>query len=139
MSIFFPELLGNGKAVVQLGFNDVVGVRLAATLLLLRWFITWGSLRAGAQGGLLTPSLANGALLAIVLGNCWGLLWPGVPQEAYVAIGATAFLAAAQKMPLTAIVLIFEFTGIHYDFMIPLLFAVAGSISICYLCRKKFG
>ena len=139
LAIYFPELLGNGKAVVQIGFSSAIGVDIAAILLLLRWIITWSSLRVGAQGGVLTPSLANGALLAVIMGDFWGLIWPGVSQEAYIVIGATAFLAAAQKMPLTAIVLIFEFTGIHFDLMLPLLFAVVGSISVCSLCRQKFG
>ncbi len=138
LSIYFPELLGNGKAVVQIGFNNTIDTRLALVLLLLRIFITWGSLRAGAQGGLLTPSLANGALMAIILGNLFSLVWPGVSQTAYVVVGATAFLAAAQTMPLTAIVLIFEFTGVQYDFMIPLAIAVVGASGVCSLCRNKF-
>ena len=42
----------------------------------------------------LTPGLANGALLAIILGGAWSLVWPGVPLGAFAIIGAAAFLAA---------------------------------------------
>ncbi len=139
LAIYFPSLLGNGKSPAQIEFNEEIGLGLTTILLLLRTLITWSSLRAGAQGGLLTPSLANGALLATLLGGLWSLLWPGAALGAYALIGATAFLAAAQKMPITAIILIFEFTRINIGFLVPIMFAVTGSVSIFYLCSTKFG
>ena len=63
------------------------------------------ALAAGAKGGLLTPSLTIGALLATILGGLWSAVWPAAPLAAFALIGATAFLAAARSMPLTAIVL----------------------------------
>jgi len=69
LSIYFPQLLGNGKGPAGLSFNSELTIGLAAVLLILKVAITAGSLRAGAEGGLLTPGLANGALLAIVLTN----------------------------------------------------------------------
>lgn len=128
LAIYFPVLLGNGKSPVQMEFSSDVGIGLSALLLLLRCLITWSSLRCGAQGGLLTPSLANGALLAAVLGGLWDKIWPTTSFEGYIVIGAAAFLAAAQKMPLTAIVLIFEFTHIRLDFLVPIMLSVAGSV-----------
>ncbi len=53
----------------------------------------------------------------------------------FAIIGGAAFLAASMKMPLTAIVLTVEFTGIGQKFLIPLSLAVAGSVSIFHLCR----
>lgn len=132
LAIYFPALLGNGKSLAQLEFSSLVGIGVSAALLLLRFIIVWTSLRSGAQGGLLTPSLANGALLAVVLGGLWSMLWPGPSLNAYAIIGAAAFLASAQKMPVTAIVLIFELTHINASFMIPILFAVSGSVAMYY-------
>ena len=137
LAIYFPSLLGNGKSPAQLEFHDAASIGLTAILLILRTLITWSSLRAGAQGGLLTPSLANGALLAVVLGGLWNLIWPGSLLGAYAIIGAAAFLAAAQKMPLTAIILLFEFTRINFNFLIPILFAVTGSVSMFSFCTNK--
>lgn len=138
MAVYFPALLGNGKSPVQLEFDNSAGIALSAILLLLRMLICWSSLKVGAQGGLLTPSLANGALLAVILGGLWSFFWPGLPWDAFAVIGATAFLAAAQKMPLTAIVLIFEFTGINRDFLVPLVLAVGGSAGMSAWCRRTF-
>ena len=84
----------------------------------------------------MTPSLANGALLAVVLGGLWNLLWPGTSLSAFAIIGAVAFLAAAQKMPITAIVLIFELTRIKFNFLIPIMFAVSGSVAMSKWCTN---
>jgi H+/Cl- antiporter ClcA len=107
-------------------------------LLVLKVAITAGSLRAGAEGGLLTPGIANGALLAIVLGGVWNLIWPGTSSGAFAVVGAAAFLAASMQMPLTAVVLIVEFTRVNHDFLIPILFAVAGSVSTFKLLAKAW-
>lgn len=125
----FPQILGNGKTPAQLGFSNELTIGLAATLLVIKVAITTSSLRAGAQGGLLTPGMSNGALLAIVLGGVWTLIWPGTPMGAFAIVGATAFLASSMKMPVTALVLMVEFTRVDHDFIVPMLCAVAGSIA----------
>jgi len=138
LAMYFPQLLGNGKGPAQLGFDSNLTIGLAGMLLVLKVLITAGSLRAGAEGGLLTPGLSNGALLAIVLGGVWSLFWPGPALGAFALIGAAAFLAASMKMPLTAIVLIAEFTHVDHDFLIPILLAVAGSVCTLRLCEQWF-
>lgn len=123
-----PILPGNGKGPAQVGFDGSINLELAAILLVLRVLITWTSLRAGAAGGLLTPGLCNGALLAILLGGAWSALWPGTSLGAFAVIGAAAFLASSMRVPLTALALIFEFTRPSQEFLIPMLIAVAGSV-----------
>ena len=133
LAIPFPQLLGNGKGLAQVGFDNEVGLTLAATLLLLRVVVLVASLRAGAEGGLLTPGLSIGALLGIILGSCWNHIWPTQSLAGFAIIGGAAFLASSMKMPLTAIVLTVELTGIGHEFLVPLSLAVAGSISISRL------
>ena len=135
LAIPFPQLLGNGKGLAQAGFDNEVGLALAATLLLLRVVVLVVSLRAGAAGGLLTPGLSIGALLGIILGSFWNHIWPTQSLAGFAIIGGAAFLASSMKMPLTAIVLTVEFTGIGQEFLVPLSLAVAGSISISRLSR----
>jgi H+/Cl- antiporter ClcA len=136
-SIPFPQLLGNGRSLTQLSFESDLGLVLAATMLLLRLAITIGALRAGAEGGLLTPALTIGALLATVLGGLWNFAGPVVPLAAFAVVGGAAFLASSMKMPLTAIALLVEFTRVGHDFLIPMSFAVAGSISVYSLCSLR--
>jgi H+/Cl- antiporter ClcA len=136
LAMHFPQLLGNGKGPAGLAFDGNLTISLAAMLLVLKVVITVSSLRAGAEGGLLTPGLANGALLAIVLGGAWSLVWPGASLGAFAVIGATAFLAASMQMPVTAVVLMFEFTRVGHDFLIPVLFAVGGALLAFQACVK---
>ncbi|MGC1332227.1 chloride channel protein [Pseudomonas sp.] len=136
MAIFLPQVLGNGKGPAQLGFDDQLTIGLAVLLLLAKVAVTSSSLRAGAEGGLLTPALACGALLAVVLGGGWNLLWPGVPLGAFAIVGAAAFLSSSMSMPLTAIVLVVEFTRIDHDFLVPIILAVVGSVCVTRLCAR---
>ncbi|MBY4865264.1 chloride channel protein [Burkholderia sp. Bp9017] len=132
----FPQLLGNGKGPASLGFDGSLTIGLAAALLVLKVLIEAGSLRAGAEGGLLTPGLANGALLGVVLGGLWSLVWPGASIGGCALIGATAFLAASMQMPITAVVLLLEFTHANHDSLVPMLLAVAGSL-VAYRFAQK--
>ena len=136
LAIRFPQLLGNGKGVAQAGFESDLGLALAATLLLLRFFVIVGALRAGAAGGLLTPGLSIGGLLGIILGSAWNYAWPAGPLGAFAVVGSAAFLASSMKMPLTAIVLLLEFTRVSDSFLVPISLAVAGSASTFYLCNQ---
>ncbi|CAB3752931.1 chloride channel protein [Paraburkholderia solisilvae] len=143
LAIDFPQLLGNGKSAAQLGFDSHLSVGLAATLLALKVVVTASSLRVGAYGGVLTPSLAIGALAGIVLGGVCSLLGLSLPTSAFALIGATAFLASSMSMPITAVVLIAEFTHIGYGMLVPIVLAVAGAFAANRLCtlfaRKQAG
>jgi H+/Cl- antiporter ClcA len=138
LSIPFPQLLGNGKGPTQLGFDNDLSAGLAATLFLFKLVVTAGCLRAGADGGLLTPGLTLGGLLAIVIGGFWSLAWPDVPSGAFAVVGAAAFLAASMKMPLTAIALIIEFTRVDHDFLFPIFFGVVGSVATFQFCAQLY-
>jgi H+/Cl- antiporter ClcA len=73
----------------------------------------------------------------VVLGGVWNHFWPvATPAGAFAVIGAAAFLAASMKMPVTATVLVFEFTGVNQEFLIPILAAVAGSVAAFSFCAR---
>jgi H+/Cl- antiporter ClcA len=138
LAMYLPELLGNGKSVAQQGFNNQLVIASAALLLVLKIVIEITSLRAGAEGGLLTPGLSNGALLAVVLGGLWSMWLPGTSVGAYALIGAAAFLASSMAMPLTAIVLMMELTRFEYHLLVPVILAVAGaSMTQRYLQSRR--
>ncbi|MBB6242544.1 chloride channel protein [Rhodanobacter sp. MP1X3] len=138
VAIPYPQLLGNGNGPIQLGFNDAVSIPLAVTLLLLKLLAITGSLRAGAEGGQLTPGMTIGAMLAIITGGLWNAVCPVVPLGTFAIVGAAAFLAASMRMPITAIVLAVEFTHVDHDYLVPVLFAVAGSTTALRMCIRHF-
>jgi len=132
----FPQLPGNGKGPSQLGFDGDLSVSLAASLLVLKLLAIAGSLRAGAAGGVLTPSLTMGALLATVLCPVLTLVFPGISPAGFAIVGAAAFLATSMNMPLTAILLTLEFTRVSHDFYLPIFLAVAGSMTAPLACNS---
>jgi H+/Cl- antiporter ClcA len=129
-AIWYPELLGNGRGPMQLALDSSIPVTLAIALLVLKLAATTAVLRAGAEGGLLTPGLTIGALMATLLGAFWNGLGAGVSPGSFALIGATAFIASSLAMPVTAIALALEFTRVDHDFLIPILCAVAGSVAV---------
>jgi H+/Cl- antiporter ClcA len=137
LAIPFPQLLGNGKGIVQMGFDSQTGLLLAAILFMLKLFVTFGALRAGAEGGLLTPGLALGTMLGIVLGGFCHFASPSEPLGAFAIVGGAAFIASSMKMPITAIVLMIELTRVSPDFVVPLSLAVTGSIAVFLHLRKR--
>jgi CIC family chloride channel protein len=124
VSIAYPQILGNGKNIVQLSLTARLGVGLLAVLLVLKPLATAACLGSGAPGGLFTPTLAYGVLLGGLLGEAWTQLWPGTPLGAYAIIGGAAVLGAAMQGPLAAVVLLLELTHRADSLMVPILLAV---------------
>ncbi len=126
-SIWFPQLLGNGKDVSQLAFTNQVAPGLLLALLFLKPAASILCMRSGAPGGLFTPSLTVGALLGGVLGYGWSWIWPGVPPGLFALMGAAAVLAATTQGPISTVVLIMELTGRDRSFILPMLLAVGAA------------
>lgn len=130
LSIRFPEVLGNGKNVVQETFGSRLGVGLMAWLLILRPLATALCLKSGAPGGLFTPTMTFGALLGGLLGEAWSLLSPGTAKDSYAIVGAGAMLAAASQGPVSSVVFMLELTDHTNALIVPLMLAVVGASAI---------
>jgi H+/Cl- antiporter ClcA len=130
LSVVYPQLLGNGKNVVQLAVTGGLGLGLLAILTALKPLATAACLGSGAPGGLFTPTLAFGALFGGLLGHVWSLLWPGSAEGAYAIIGGGAVLAASMQAPITATVMMIELAYHSQTLMVPLLLAVTGATVI---------
>jgi CIC family chloride channel protein len=124
LSIPYPQLLGNGRDIVEITIAGRVSLGLVAVLFVLKPLVTSGCLATGSPGGLFTPTLAVGVLLAGLAGGIWSHLWGGAAAGSYAVIGGGAFLAAAMQGPLAGAVLMLELTR-HFDaLMVPMLVAV---------------
>ncbi|GAA4848529.1 chloride channel protein [Actinomycetospora corticicola] len=132
-----PELLGNGKGPTQIVLDGDGPVLVLAALVLLKPLATVASLRAGASGGLFTPTLATGALLGALLGHGWVLLWPGSPVGAFALIGAAAFVAAALQAPLAAVVLVLELTRVGTGLLVPVTLAAVLGVLVARLVEPR--
>lgn len=104
-----PDLLGNGKALAQLAFDSSFTAPAALALAVLKPAATAMCLRAGAIGGILTPSFATGATLGLAFG---GFTHSSADvRVALVLAGAAAVTCASQHAPITAILFACELTA----------------------------
>lgn len=133
LSMRYPQLLGNGRGIVQLSLIGNLGLGLLVVLLVLKPFVTTCCLASGAPGGLFMPTFALGVLLAGAAGHIWGHIWPASVPGTYELIGGGAFLAAAMQGPLAGIVLVVELTGHLNSLVVPTLLAV---VEATVLSRK---
>lgn len=124
VSIWFPQILGNGKDISQMLFANQIVPWLVLALLVLKPAATALCIRGGVPGGLFTPSLTAGALLGAALGHGWSWLWPGVSPGLFALLGAGAVVAATTQGPISAVVLMMELTGRDRSFILPLLLIV---------------
>jgi CIC family chloride channel protein len=127
LAIRYPQLLGNGKDIAQLGFTGALSLPLLLALVFLKPIATATCLGSGAPGGLFTPSISFGALLGGLLGQAWSFFWPGAMPGSYAMIGAAAVLAASMQAPIAALVLLLELTHHITTLLVPILFSVVGS------------
>lgn len=127
VSVRFPEILGNGKNVVQEAFGSQLGTGLLCWLLVLRPLATAMCLKSGVPGGLFTPTMTFGALLGGLLGEGWSHVVPSIAKDSYAIVGAGAMLASASQGPLSSVVFMLELTNHTDALIVPLLIAVAGA------------
>jgi CIC family chloride channel protein len=130
VALRYPTLLGNGRGIAAPLFLGFGTVGVIAVLAVLKPLVTAMCLGSGAAGGLLTPTLASGALLGALLGLGWTQLWHGAPMGAYALVGAAAMLGAGLQAPLAGLVLILELTGTSVSLIVPMLAATVVSTSV---------
>jgi chloride channel protein, CIC family len=124
LSLQYPQLLGNGRGIIQLTFDAKLSLGLLAILFLLKPLVTAACIASGAPGGLFTPTFTVGVLLAGFCGTVWAHIWPGGAEPAYALIGGGAFLAAAMQGPIAGVVLVLELTQHFNSLIVPTLIAV---------------
>ena len=127
-SLVVPQLLGNGKDVVQLAFTGEAVPLALLLVVLLKPLATAACLGSGAPGGLFTPTIAFGAALGGLAGAGWALVWPSAPAGAFALVGAAAVLAATTKGPASAVVLMLELTRTLDAMIVPVLLGVGGAM-----------
>lgn len=135
LSLYSPEILGNGKAGLLLLLHHDVSLSYTAFLLLSKAAAVYAVFASGAKGGKIAPSMmlggASGLLLAS-LSNQLGYL--SVPLPLAIVIGATLFLGIINQIPLTAPFFLIEITGQPLISLVPLAIVVLTS----YLSQQLF-
>ena len=108
-SHWWPELPGNGKSILTVGLDSGLTLASAAAILALKPLLTALFLRAGAVGGMLTPSLATGAaagsVIVLAINSAAGT---HISVPALSLAGAAGVLAVTQRAPIWAALFVWE-------------------------------
>lgn len=141
VAIVFPQIMGNGRGLAQLAMNtSTVSESVIITLLLgfaAKIVITLFVMKCGGYGGVLTPSIAAGAVIGALLGMAYLAIVPGVTIAQAAVLGAAAFLAASQQAPLMALFMLFEVCHLNFSALLPLALGVGLSIAISKWLQTK--
>jgi CIC family chloride channel protein len=142
LGVFVPYVLGGGTDVIhltlagKLDLSERLPVLLLLALPLAKLLATALTTGGGGSGGLFTPSLFFGALVGGAYGYLVHSLWPDATSTygAYAAVGMAAVAAGTSHAPISAILILFEFTG-NYDLILPLM---VSAILSSALARKLY-
>ena len=158
VSLWLPEILGNGRLLTQHTFNVSLdaaagGLTAAAAVYVLALAVAKAavvvlSLRFGSYGGTLTPGLALGAAAAFCVAAL--VLWAfpgldGVPGGTSMVLyaaaltGTAAFLGVSMNAPLSALTLLIGFTGQGASAWLPMAVAVGTAVLTRWAWTRAFG
>lgn len=154
VSLWLPEILGNGRLLTQHTFNAAAGGLSAVAawyvvaLCVAKAAVVLLSLRFGSYGGTLTPGLALGAAVAFCVAAL--VLWAfpglgGVPGGASMVLyaaaltGTAAFLGISMNAPLSALTLLIGFTGQGASAWLPMAVAVGTAVLTRWAWTRVFG
>lgn len=127
-SLWAPELPGNGESILTVSLASDLTLASALALVVLKPLLTAVYLRAGAVGGMLTPSLATGAAMgsAVALAlNTWTPLAVSIPVMSLTC--AAGVLAITQRAPIWAAVFVWELARPPWWVLAPFLLAALGA------------
>ncbi len=118
-------------SLLPIAFRDTAGLReilltghagwqFTAIIFIAQFFLILVAAGSGAPGGLLVPSLILGAALGYLVGACEHSLLGMSLATTYARVGMATFFSAVARVPITAIILIFEMTT-DFNLVLPLM------------------
>lgn len=122
ISFFFPEIMGNGRALAQLAIdsNHLPMLSVLISGAIVKTIITVLTIRSGASGGTLAPSIAIGGALGATLGLIVSIWVPSFSISQGAVLGAGTLLAASQQAPFMAMFMLIEIIHLNYSALLPM-------------------
>lgn len=131
LSIFAPQILGNGYGFMEKSLNGSVLWDQALLLIFLKIFATSITLGSGSLGGVFAPGLFIGAMVGTTFGAGVHSIFPALTAspQTYALIGMGAVAGAIMQAPLTNILILFELTN-DYTLILPIMVSCIISSNI---------
>lgn len=115
-----PEYYRDNAGLREYMIASQPNLLLAIITFITQFILTLIAFGSGAPGGLFAPSLILGSCLGHIVGVCEFQLWGFGSPTTYALAGMGGFFSAVSKVPITAIVIIFEMTT-DFNLVLPLM------------------
>ena len=137
LSMYYPEILGNGKSANELTFAAATTWNYALGIMLAKWAAVLLATGAGAYGGRITPAMLWGSTAALVMATGWSYVVAPIPIGAAAFVGAVVFLGIAQKMYVTATVFMMELTRFSVEYLYPITLCMGTGLLTYHLLQSR--
>jgi CIC family chloride channel protein len=127
-----PEYYRDNAGLREYMIASQPNLFLAIITFISQFILTLIAFGSGAPGGLFAPSLILGSCLGHIVGVCEFQLWGLGSPTTYALAGMGGFFSAVSKVPITAIVIVFEMTT-DFNLVLPLMIVSVTS----YLVADK--
>ncbi|MBP0018932.1 MAG: chloride channel protein [Cyanobacteria bacterium SBLK] len=128
---FAPEVFRNNAGVRDVLIAGDADLQQAEIAFLLHFTLTMLASGAGAPGGLFAPSLVIGSALGSLIGALGGVS----SQTTYAFVGMGAFFTGVARVPVTAIVIVFELTA-DFQLVLPLMISSVVAYGVGEALKK---
>ncbi|MDF0556146.1 chloride channel protein [Kamptonema sp. UHCC 0994] len=130
--LILPDIFRDNTGLREILITGKADWHVAAIAFLAYFFLTIVAYGSGAPGGLFAPTLILGSALGYLIGLCEHNLLGISPATTYALAGMGTFFSAVARVPVTAIVIVFEMTT-DFNLVLPLMI---GSVT-SYLVSEK--
>jgi CIC family chloride channel protein len=133
-------------ALLPIAFRDNAGLRellltghthwqFSVIAFVAQFFLILVAAGSGAPGGLLVPTLLLGAALGYIVGTCEHSMLGMSLATTYARVGMATFFSAVARVPITAIILIFELST-DFNLVLPLMIASVTAYLVAEMVTK---
>lgn len=123
---FLPPFFRDNSGLRDFLIYGEVSWQSLAIAFVAHFFLTILAYSTSAPGGLFAPALVMGSSLGYLVGNLADWVSGVSAESTYALVGMGAFFTAVVRVPVTAIVIVFEITT-DFNIVLPLMIACAVS------------
>ncbi len=129
---FLPPFFRDNSGLREFLISGELGWQTIAIAFVAHFFLTILAYSSGAPGGLFAPALVIGSALGYLVGTAEAAIGGAASAHTFALTGMGAFFTAVVRVPITAIVIVFEMTA-DFNLVLPLMIASA----VAYLVAES--
>ncbi|ANV86504.1 chloride channel protein [Picosynechococcus sp. PCC 7117] len=126
---FLPPFFRDNAGLRDFLLTGDAGWQVIAIAFVAHFFLSLIAYGSGAPGGLFAPTLVLGTALGYLVGTCAEIFVPEATQYTYALAGMGAFFTGVARVPVTAIVIVFELTT-DFNLVLPLMLASVTALIV---------